>query len=93
MDFYAVIRSTNWPIQLGDLAPDEISILASNGLREKSRDAFQRYERQMREVASTRATAEAEDKRFIEGKLHHDKPKIQEETRDIIRTLYARVYP
>jgi hypothetical protein len=86
-------RSTTEPIQLGELSPDELLCLGSNGLREKHRVLFEAYDRQIKDAKSTRARSEQEDKRFINRRIEEDEPKLQQEVQNIIRGLYNEVYP
>jgi hypothetical protein len=88
-----VTRSTDSPIQLGNLSLDEFWILASNGLRGRHKSIFDDYEKQIQELTNTRSTLEVADRSLISQNVHRDKQKVTQEVREIIRTLYLSVYP
>ncbi|KAG9089762.1 hypothetical protein FRC06_001400 [Ceratobasidium sp. 370] len=80
-------------IQLGELSYDGLMHLAENGLREKYREPFQKYDQRMRELGIARSEMEAQDRRKVEELIERDTPMIREEVRNAIRTLYCRIYP
>ncbi|KAG8693956.1 hypothetical protein FRC09_010163, partial [Ceratobasidium sp. 395] len=74
--------SGNQPqMQLGELSLEGLICLADNGLREKYREPFQKYERHMRDLDATRSTTEAQDRRKIDQAIRRDTPMIREEIR------------
>ncbi|KAG8792428.1 Vacuolar protein sorting-associated protein 13A [Ceratobasidium sp. 428] len=86
--------SENQPqIQLGELSPEGLMCLADNGLREKYREPFQKYERHMRDLNATRSATETQDRRKIDQGIQRDTPMIREEVQQSVRSLYHQVYP
>lgn len=80
-------------IQLGSLSLDGLLILGANGLREKHRKPFEKYDRSMREANSDHSKAEVEDKKFINKRIEEDTKKVRQEVQDIIRRLHDSIYP
>ncbi|KAG9124904.1 hypothetical protein FRC07_009778 [Ceratobasidium sp. 392] len=85
--------ATQPQIQLGDLSLDGLMNLADNGLREKYREPFQKYDKYMRDLNATRSNDEAQDKKKIDQVIQRDTPMIREEVQTTVRNLYRQVYP
>lgn len=87
------LSSKKDPIQLGNLSLDSLLALGSNGLREKHRGPFEKYDRMMREARANLSNAEGEDRNFISKRAREDTQKVKQEMREIARVLYDSIYP
>ncbi|CAE6496426.1 unnamed protein product, partial [Rhizoctonia solani] len=93
MNLRKMIESKDCPLQLGEISPADLEILASHGLRSEYWGIFTRYEERLRRIDSTRSSSEAADKKHIEDRVNRDRPKVREEIRHSVRMLYDRIYP
>ncbi|CAE6431455.1 unnamed protein product, partial [Rhizoctonia solani] len=88
-----MISSTECPLQLGNLKPVDLDILASNGLRECHRSIFDAHERRLRTLDNDRAASLKEDNKFIEERVMQDKSRVKDEIRMAVRIIHDKLYP
>ncbi|KAF8690053.1 hypothetical protein RHS03_09010, partial [Rhizoctonia solani] len=88
-----MISSKEYPLQLGDLKPNDIEILSSNGLRESHRGIFEAHEQRLRDLNEDRTASQRVDNKFIEDQILGDKPRVKDEIRNAVRVIYDRIYP
>ncbi|KAJ1300985.1 hypothetical protein OPQ81_003409 [Rhizoctonia solani] len=93
MSLRKMIESKDCPLQLGNLSPEDLEVLASNGLRSEHRSIFARYDECLRSLDTARSASEADDKKHIEGRINRDRPKVREEIQHSVRILYDKIYP
>jgi hypothetical protein len=67
--------------------------LAENGLRERYREPFVKYDHCMRDEKAARSEAEKLDNNKIKEIVQRDAPMVRQEVQSIIRRLYDEIYP
>ncbi|KAF8748055.1 hypothetical protein RHS01_11079 [Rhizoctonia solani] len=80
-----MISSKEHPLQLGDLKPNDIEILSSNGLRESHRGIFEAHEQRLRDLNEDRTASQRVDNKFIEDQILG----ISQESKTRFETLFA----
>ncbi|KAH7337773.1 hypothetical protein B0J17DRAFT_573266 [Rhizoctonia solani] len=93
MNLKKMIESKECPIQLGNLTPSDLDVLAHHGLRSQHKRIFAKYDERLRELNAERSKMEGVDKKHIEDQINRDKPKVREEIQHLIRINYDRIYP
>ncbi|KDN51072.1 hypothetical protein RSAG8_00701, partial [Rhizoctonia solani AG-8 WAC10335] len=93
MNLKKMIESQDCPLQLGNLTPTDLEVLAVHGLRNQHKRLFVRYDGRLRELNAERTRLEGADKKHIEDEINRDRPKIKEEIQHLVRINYDRLYP
>lgn len=79
-------------VQLGNLSSDHLMLLAENGLREKYREPFEKYDRRIEDIDAAWPKAEGENEKAIDERIQQDIPMIEQEVRRLVRRSYQAVY-
>ncbi|CAE6502261.1 unnamed protein product, partial [Rhizoctonia solani] len=93
MNLRKMIESKDCPIQLGNLTPADLDVLAAHGLRNQHKRIFEKYDTRLRELTAERSNMERADKKHIEDRINRDRPKIREEILHSVRIQYDKLYP
>ncbi|CAE6481643.1 unnamed protein product [Rhizoctonia solani] len=88
-----MVESRECPLQLGNLAPSDLEILAAHGLRDKYRGIFTQYDERLQELNAERSRSESADKQHIRNQISGDRPMIKEEIQNTVRIQYNKLYP
>ncbi|CUA74083.1 GTPase activating protein BUD2 [Rhizoctonia solani] len=88
-----IVGSKDCPLQLGNLAPAHLAVLAAHGLRSQYRQIFAKYDDCLRKLKSERTRLEAIDNQIIEDQTNRDRPNIKEEIQHLVRVHYDKLYP
>ncbi|KDN46509.1 hypothetical protein RSAG8_04162, partial [Rhizoctonia solani AG-8 WAC10335] len=93
MNLKKIIESKDCPLQLGNLTPADLEVLAVHGLRSQHKRTFVRYDGRLRELNAERTRLDGADKKHIEDEINRDRPKIKEEIQHLVRISYDKLYP
>ncbi|KAG8712967.1 Vacuolar protein sorting-associated protein 13A [Ceratobasidium sp. 423] len=93
MNLKKMIESKDCPLQLGNLSPTDLEVLAAHGLRSQHRGIFAKYDGRIRELKAEQSRMENPDKKGINEKILRDRPKILEEIQHLVRITYDKLYP
>ncbi|CAE6371963.1 unnamed protein product [Rhizoctonia solani] len=88
-----MIGSNDCPLQLGNLTPADLDVLAAHGLRDQYGKIFAKYNEHLQGLHVERTRLEDADKGQIDDQINRDKLDIRAEIQHLIRVHYNKLYP
>ncbi|CUA74255.1 hypothetical protein RSOLAG22IIIB_05485 [Rhizoctonia solani] len=93
MNLRTMIGSNDCLLQLGNLTPADLDVLAAHGLRDRYGQIFAKYDEHLQGLDAERTRLEDADKGQIDDQINHDKLDIGAEIQHLIRVHYNKLYP
>ncbi|CUA74085.1 hypothetical protein RSOLAG22IIIB_10970 [Rhizoctonia solani] len=93
MSLRTMIGSIDCPLQLGNLTPADLDVLAAHGLRDQYGQIFAKYDEHLQGLDAERTRLEDADKGQIDDQINRDKLNIRAEIQHLIRVHYNKLYP